>query len=271
MPNVPTGAAQYLTRFGEQTIAGNQYALAKLGIEKAHCSLKIEKYLILCVPYQLGFKRSIFMASLSKEELVFFKKYLNGIVGLSLALNPGKRPEPVKFFLRCTLSTIGQMKGRENVGLFVLDYKSSPDEMVSMLGSFLETQERLKMQYEDYGKTPVRMTADISKMMGYNMFATLAVANAAPRRIQLFSLNTKSVEHVEAAGSPILTPGTPVAYQLFFKKFRIAVNGIISAAGALPQGIVRSTASLEFCPELVEIMDEYWYNSHANPPQKPIR
>jgi len=271
MPNVPTGAAQYLTRFGEQTIAGNQYALAKLGIEKAHCSLKIEKYLILCVPFQLGFKRSIFMASLSKQEMAFFQKYINGIVGLSLALNPNKRPEPVKFFLRCTLSTIGQMKGRENVGLFVLDYKSSPDEMVSMLGSFMETQERLKTQYEDYGKTSVRITAEISEMLGYNMFATVAEAGAAPRRIQLFSLSTKSVEHMEAAGAPVLPPGTPVAYQFFFKKFRIAANGTISAAGPLPQGIIRSTASLEFSPELVEIMDEYWYSAHAHSPQKPIR
>jgi len=279
MANVPTGTAQYLTRFGEQTIAGNPYALAKLGIEKAHCSLKIEKYLILCIPFQLGFKRSIFMASLSTQELAFFQKYLNATVGLSLALNPNKRPEPVKFFLRCTLTTIGQMKGRDNTGLFVLDYKTSPDQMISMLGSFMETQERLRTQYEDYGKTPVRVTADSAKLMGYNMYATAAPllptanasANALSRRIQVFNLNTKSMDYMEAAGAPVLSPGTPVAYQLFFKKFRIAVNGTIRAAGPLPQGIIRSTANLEFSPELVEIMDEYWYSSGAHSLQKPIR
>jgi len=273
MANVPTGTAQYLTRFGEQTIAGNPYALAKLGIEKAHCSLKIEKYLILCIPFQLGFKRSIFMASLSTQELAFFQKYLNATVGLSLALNPNKRPEPVKFFLRCTLTTIGQMKGRDNTGLFVLDYKSSPDQMISMLGSFMETQERLRTQYEDYGKTPVKITPDAAKMMGYNMYATAAepAADTPPRRIQIFSLNTKSMGYIETAGAPVLPAGTPVAYQLFFKKFRITVNGVISACGPLPQGLIRSTANLEFSPELVEIMDEYWYSSGANSPQKPIR
>jgi len=271
MANVATGPAQYLTRFGEQTIAGSQYALSKLGVDRANCSLKIEEYLILCVPFQLGFRRSIFLASLSKQELAFFQKYLKGIVGLSIALNPNNRPEPVKFFLRCTLTTIGQLKGRENVGLFVLDYKTSPDEMVSMLGNFMEKQERLRTQYEDYGKTPIRISPDIAKMMGYNMFATIAEANAEPRRIQVFSLNSKSMEHIEAAGSRILNPGTSVAYQLFFKKFRIAVNGTITAAAPLPQGIIRSTANLEFSPELVEIMDDYWYSSRANSPQKPIR
>ena len=268
MANAPTGAAQYLTRFGDQTIAGSQYALAKLGVDRSHCSLKIEEYLILCVPFQLGYKRSIFLASLSKQELAFFQRYLNTSVGLSLALNPHKRPEPVKFFLRCTLSTLGQMKGRDNVGLFVLDYKTSPDELITMLGSFMETQERLKTQYNDYGKTSIKMTPDAAKLLGYNMYATIAEANAEPQRIQLFSLNSKSLEHMEAAGSPIRQPGAQVNYQIFFRQYRIAVGGTITGADALPQGIIRTTANIEFSPELVEILDEYWYKLRSNPIHK---
>jgi len=268
MASATTGSAQYLSRFGEQTIAGSQYALGKLGVDRSHCSLKIEEYLILCVPFQLGFKRSIFLASLSKQELAFFHKYLNSIVGLSIALNPNKRPEPVKFFLRCTLSTIGQMKGRENVGLLVVDYKTSPDEMVNKLGSFMETQERIRTQYEDYGKTSIRMTPEAAKMMGYNMYATISEGNKAPRRIQVFNMNTKSLEYMEAAGSPLLQPGTSANLQLFFKKFRISVQGTIAEAAALPQGIIRTTVNIDFSPELVEIIDEYWYNSQANKFQK---
>ena len=264
MASATTGPAQYLTRFGEQTIAGSQYALSKLGVDRSHCSLKIEEYLILCVPFQLGFKRSIFLASLSKNELAFFQKYLNAIVGLSIALNPNKRPEPVKFFLRCTLNTIGQMKGRENVGLLVVDYKTSPDEMVSMLGSYMETQERLRMQYSDYGNTSIRMTPDAAKMMGYNMYATVAEANSPPRRIQIFSLSSKSMDHVEAAGSSVENPGTPVTYHLFFKKFRITVQGTVASVTPLPQGIIRTSVNLDFSPELVELIDEYWFNSRAN-------
>ena len=270
MASATTGPAQYRTKFGEQTIAGSNYALTKLGIDRAHCFLKIEEYLILCVPFQLGFNRSIFLASLSKQELVFFQRYLNAIVGLSIGLNPYKSSQPVKFFLHCTLSTIGQVKNRENVGLFVVDYKSSPDEMVSILGGFMEAQERLRTQYEDYGMTSIRVTSDVARMMGYNLYATVGEANVAPRRIQVFSLSSKSIEHMEAAGAPVRKPGTPVVYQLFFKKFRIAVNGTITAAAALPQGIIRTTANLEFSPELVEILDEYWYSTRPNPSQKPF-
>ena len=270
MPTMPTGLAQYLVRFSDHTIACHPYALTKLGVDRANCSLKIEEYIILCVPFQLGFKRSIFLASLSKQELAFFQKYVNTGVGLSIALNPNNRPEPMKFFLRCILSTLGQMKGRENVGLFVVDYKSTPDEMVKIMGSFLENQERVKTQYDDYGKTSIRMTADTAKIMGYNMYATVSEGHTEGRRIQIFSLNSKCLEHMEAAGAPVRSPGTSVNYQLFFKKFRVNVAGIVSSAETINQGIVRTTSNLEFSPELVEILDDYWYHSQKSPPQKLI-
>ena len=264
MANAPTGTAQYLARFGEQTIVGSQYALKKLGVDRANCSLKIEEYVILCIPFQLGFKRSIFLASLSKQELAFFQKYVNTRVGLSLSLNPNNRPQPVKFFVRCTLGTLGQMKGRENVGLFVLDFISTPDELISILGHYLETQERIKTQYEDFGKTSVRMSPEAAKLMGFNMYATITEANAEPKRVQIFSLNSKSLEHMEAFGSPLRRPGTAVSYQLFFKKYRVNLTGTINSAAALPQGIIRTIADIEFCPELVEILDEYWYSYQSS-------
>ncbi|MDR1058379.1 MAG: hypothetical protein LBL43_02415 [Treponema sp.] len=263
MSNAPIGPAQYLARFSEQSIACSQYALAKLGVDRGHCFLKIEDYMILCIPFQLGFKRSLFLASLSKQELTFFQRYVNGIVGLSITLNPGGRPEPVKFFIRCNLATVGQMKDRENVGLFVLDYKTSPDELVTILGNYLETQERLRMQYDDYGKKTFKMTAEVAKLVGYNMYATIIEPNAAARRIQIYSLSSKTLEHMEAAGAPIRAAGMPVAYQLFFKKYRISAAGTISGSGALPQGIVRTVSTLTFSPELVEIIDDYWYNLQA--------
>ena len=260
MASALTAITQYLNRFGEQFIVGSQYALKKLGVDRANCSLKIEEYIILCVPFQLGLKRSIFLASLSKQELAFFQKYVNTSVGLSIALNPNNRPEPLKFFIRSNLSTLGQMKGRENVGLFVLDYKNTPDEMINILGNFLETQERLKTQYDDYGKNTFKMTPEVAKLLGYNTYATITEPKAEPRRIQVFNLSSKVLEHMEATGSPIRLPGTSVSYQLFFRKYRVNIAGIITSAEVLPQGLVRTIASLEYSPELVEILDDYWYN-----------
>jgi len=260
MANAPVGAAQYMARFSEQSIACNPYTLDKLGIDRSRCSIKIEDYMILCIPFQFGFKRSLFIASLSKQEQVFFHKYVNSIVNLSISfLQPG-RVEPLNFFIRCTLSQIGQMKDRENVGLFVLNYKSTPDELVRILGGFLEFQDKLRFQYEDYSKTAIHVTPDTAKIMGYNMYASIADGTPDGRRIQVVNMHSKMLEHLEAAGAPVRTPGTEAQYQLFFKKYRVTATGKVDTAVKLPQGIVRTVSILNFSPELVELIDDYWLN-----------
>jgi hypothetical protein len=269
MASAPTGTAQYLARFGEQSIACSQYALTKLGVDKGSCVLKIDDYVILCVPFQFGFRRSLLLASLSKQELNFFQRYINGIVGLSIAFVPpgSKQQAPIKLFIRGVLATVGQMKGRENVGLLVIDYKTTPDDLINTLGGFLESQERIKVQYEDYSKTNIKMTPEIAKIMGYNMYATITEPNVQGKRIQIYNINSKTLEHLEAAGTNPRTPGTSVAYQLFFKKYRISVAGTVAATNVLPQGIIRTVSNLAFCPELVEIIDDYWYQIRSNPGQ----
>jgi hypothetical protein len=270
MANVPSGAAQFLARFGDQTIACNQYTLTKLGVDKSHCFLKIEDYMILCAPFQFGFKRSLFIASLSKQEQVFFQKYVNETVGLSIVFAPktNKAAIPVKFFIRCGLASINSMKGRDNVGVFALEYKIAPDDLVSLLGHFLDGQDRIKTQFEDYGKTVIKMTPDAAKILGYNMFSTVTESNVQPgtepKRIQIYTLSSKTIEHLEAGTSPRL-PNSQVSYQLFFKKYRVNTPGTIVTSNVLPKGLIRTVSNLSFNPELVEILDDYWFATRSNP------
>ncbi|MDR1389139.1 MAG: hypothetical protein LBJ31_04105 [Treponema sp.] len=258
MASAVTGPAQYLARFGSQSISCSQYALTKLGVDRSRCSLKIEDYVILCVPFQFGFKRSLFLASLSKQELVFFQKYVNAIVNLSISFIPPGRTEPLNFFIRSTLATIGGMKDRENVGLFVIDFKITPNELINILGSFLAAQDQLRFQFDDYGKTMIHLTPDTAKIMGYNMYATLTESGDKERRIQVVNVSSKVLEHLEAAEAPVRAAGTTVTYQLFFQKYRVSVQGQIQSATRLPQGIVRTVSGVSFSPELVEIIDSYW-------------
>ncbi|MDR1905052.1 MAG: hypothetical protein LBQ88_22575 [Treponema sp.] len=271
MPTVVNGPAYYMQQYGDQSIACNQYALGKLGVDQTNCSLKIEDYVISCAPFQLGFKRSIFLAYLSKQELTFFNRYINGFVGLSIAFASGRKSgESLKFFIRCNLTTLGQMKGRENVGLFVVDYKNTLDELTVLLGAYLENQKHLHAQYEKYGDTTIKITADVAKAMGYNMYCTITEPTMGEKRIQIFSLSSKTIEHLEAAGAPVRNLGSPAAYQLYFKKFRISAAGTITEAVKLPQGIVKTTAKLAFSPELVEIIDDYYVlcNNSSQEPGK---
>jgi hypothetical protein len=264
MANVQAVLTQYLSKYGDQSIACNQYALTKLGIDRIHCHLKIDEYVILCSPFQLGFKRALFLASLSRQELNFFRRYINSTVGLSIGFAPDRKQSPIQFFIRCNLVTLGQMKGQENVGLLVVDYKSTPHDMVILLGDFLENQVRLRVRYDEYGNSIIKMTANTAKMLGYNMYATITEPNTRERRIQLFSLTTKTIEHLEAAASRERPPGTQVNYQLFFKQYRIFISGTVKSAVRLPQGIIKTSTDVAFSPELVEIIGNYWYTIYAN-------
>ncbi len=261
---IPTGAAQYLARFGNSRIACSQYAIAKLGIENRQCFLKLDEYIILCAAFQLGFKRAVFLASLSKQELTFFQKYVNGMAGLSIAFNQGGK-EPIKLFIRCNLAQIVPMKGRENVGLFTVDFKTIPDYLISILGCYLEHQDLLKVLYEDLGTANIRMTAAAAKLTGYNMYATVNESGKASKRIQLYNFNTKRIEHLEAGNGPGRPVGTALNYQLYFQKYRFSVAGKVTSSDVLQNGILKTASSLDFNPELVEIVDDYWYQVRSNP------
>jgi hypothetical protein len=264
MTNVQAVLTQYLSKYGDQSIACNQYALTKLGIDRIHCHLKIDEYVILCSPFQVGVKRALFLASLSRQELNFFRRYMGSTVGLSIGFAPDRKQTPIQFFIRCNLVTLGQMKGRENVGLLVVDYKSTPQDMVMLLGNFLENQVRLKMQYDEFGNSIIKMTANTAKLLGYNMYATITEPNTREKRIQLFSLTTKTIEHLEAVSSRERPSGTQVNYQLFFKQYRVFIPGTVKSAIRLPQGIIKTSTSLAFSSELVEIIGDYWYTIRAN-------
>jgi hypothetical protein len=269
MLNVQTELAQYLAKYNGQSIACSPYTLTKLGVDRARCYLKIDGYVVLCAPFQLGFSRALFLASLSRQELSFFHRYVNTIVGLSIEFSPDRRQKPIKFFIHCTLATVGQMKGRDNVGLFVVDYKSTPHDLVILLGDYLEGQNRLRKQYDDYGKSPIRMTPEAAKILGYNMYASIEEPNGPEKRVQVFNLSTKAIDHLEAAASSERSPGTPVVYRIFFRKYRVTVSGTVNNSGRLPQGIVRTAANLAYCPELVEIIGGYWYAARPAPLKSP--
>jgi hypothetical protein len=43
------------------------------------------------------------------------------------------------------------------------------------------------------------------------------------------------------------------------KKTRLLLTGTVTSANVLPQGLVRTVSNLSYSPELVEIIDDYWY------------
>jgi hypothetical protein len=254
----PGSAAYFLEKYGDRTIACTPYALAKLGLDKNSCVLKVEGYSILCIPYQFNLKRSLFIAALSPPEHIFLQTCVHTIIGLSISLTPPGRA-PAKFLLRCTLDSLGQVKGREKVGVFAVDFKAIPVELTLLLGGFLQTQDRLEARFEEYGDALIKMSAPAAKHLGYKGESVITEAGKGTRKIRILSLSSNRIEHTEDRGTPLLRSGTPVAYEIYLKKSRLLLTGVATSAEADPLGPVRTVSSLNFSPELVEIIEDYWY------------
>jgi hypothetical protein len=257
MVNNPAGPSQYLARYGDQSVTCSQYALMKMGVDRSHCYLKIDEYIILCAPFQLGFKRALFLAYLSKQELAFFRRYVNEVVGLSITFSPQTRQDPVKLYMRCNLITVGTMKGRENVGLLAVGFKNIPPDFITILGAFLETIAQLRVYSDNFGTTEIRMSPEIAKNMGYNLYATVTDPVRGTRRIHVVNFSAKGLEHIEVSPGEPRIKGEAVNFQLYFRKYRVNVTGQVERSELLPNNLCRSVSSLSFCPELVEIVSDY--------------
>jgi hypothetical protein len=48
----------------------------------------------------------------------------------------------------------------------------------------------------------------------------------------------------------------------------VSAAGLVMSSSILPQGLVRTTSNLSLSPELVEIIDDYWYATRGKSGQK---
>lgn len=262
MAKIDPTLTNFLDKYAETQLACTPYALSRMGVDRTRTVLKIEDYMILCAPMQLSFNKIILLASLSRDELVFFQRFKGALAALSMEFNLPSRRDPLKLFIRVGIDGFAQMKGRENAGMVVLTLKNTPEDLVLIMGSYLEHMERLTAQYEASQQSIANITPETSKLMGYNQYAVLSDSTGS-RRIKVFRLSVKEMEHLEGPAAPVLEAGSSVQYQLFFQRYRMTINGTVREANRLPTGMLRTKADLSFSPELVEILDDYWFQERT--------
>jgi hypothetical protein len=252
----------YEEQFKDATISFSPFVLSSTGILQSQTSLKVDTYQLVCAPYQLSMTRAILLGAFSKDEVVFFQRYKNALAGLSLTVQKTTEREPRKVFCRCQIAAVGMMKGRDHVGLVICDFKPIPPDLAEILGEHLIRLERLKAEWSDYRGKSVQLNPEVSKKLGFNNYAVMTTG-AEQQKLALFALAVDRVEFLMPLRSPDIAIGAKTTFNLFFQKYRFNVEGAIQAATRLPSGVQKIVASLEFSPELAEIMSTYFYASLA--------
>jgi hypothetical protein len=253
----------YEEQFKDETVSFSPFVLGSTGIIQSQTSLKVDTYTLACVPYQLSMSRVILIGAFSKDEIAFFQRFKGSLAGLTFTVQRPTAKEPEKIFCRCQIAAVGLMKGREGVGLIICDFKPIPPALAQILGDHLMGLERLHVQWEDFRDKAVPVNPESARKLGYNNYAVLS-RGGEQLKLALFSLAVNRLDFLLPLRSPDLEPGSKVAFNLFFQKYRFSVEGTIDSSQRLPTGVQKARASIGFSPELCDLLSDYYFaQSHA--------
>ncbi|MCX7025614.1 MAG: hypothetical protein NT080_13515 [Spirochaetes bacterium] len=248
--------AEFLQNYSSRQVRVTPFASHAMGISMPDTVLKIESYMIVCVPFRMSMNQVTLLASLSPDELSFFSRFKGSLAGLTLVFKPENRQQPLKTFSRCVMSGVSPVPGRENFGTLTLDFKPCPPDIVTMLGGYFDYLDGLKRSFDEAAMKSLRIDSTISHRLGFNNFSELITGNSMIK-LAVYSMSFNELEFLAPPASPDLPAGTTAELKMFFQRYRFSVEASVSASSRTAAGVLKGTVKLGFSPELVEILRDF--------------
>jgi len=253
-----TRVQEYTDKFADALIRFTPYALKKTGLVQSQVLLKIEDYLLICAPFQMSMKRGIFLVVLSAQEITFFQQFQKKLCTINLTFQRIGSKKPLNLFLRGALERIGPVKGKQNVCMMDAMIKGCPNDLVEIIGEYLAGYEGLKSQFENFRDKPVTVDENAAKLMRFNNYVEVVVANLKARAT-LVSLSVNVLRLRMSTALPGLAEGVPCGARMYFQIYQFTANGKVTAIERGEGDQYTVTLAIEFTPELIEIVDDYFF------------
>lgn len=254
---------EYQQKYSSETIRFNPYAVKKTGLLQSQTLLKLEDYMLICAPYQLSMSQAILLVILSPDEINFFQQFRSKLTSLTIAFQKQPAKTPMNLLIRGTLERIGPVKGKTNVCLMELLFKSCPNDLVEIIGDFAVSFEALKAQYENFKDRAVAIDLNAARTMRFNNFVECQLgAQKVPARLQSLAVNRLTLELPLSAQG--LAAGQTLVSKLYFQTYQFLVSGKIEESTVTEKQRRRVVCTVDFSPELVEIMDDYFFRLSFN-------
>jgi hypothetical protein len=251
---------EYQEKYADQAVRFNPYAIKKMGLQQSQTMLKLEEYMLICAPYQLSMGRAVLLVILSKDEISFFQQFQNKLASLNMSFLKHGSKAPMNLFIRGTLTRLGPVKGRNNVSLFEVAYKNCPEDLVEIIGDYLLAHDSLKTQYESFRDRIVQMDERAARTMRFNDYVESQLPGGVVQT-KLLSIGVSRLVMEMPASAAVPGLGQPLMSKLYFQTYQFQVSGVVAAAEVLSSGSKRVTVDVDFTPELVEIMDDYFFRT----------
>jgi hypothetical protein len=260
----------YVEKFAEQPIRLTPYALKKTGLVQSQVLLRIEDYTLICAPFQISMKRGIFLVVLSAQEISFFQQFHKKLCSINLTFQKTGTKKPLNLFLRGTLERIGPVKGKQNVCMMDAAIKACPNDLVEIIGDYIAAFEGLKTQYENFRGKTIGIDDAAAKLMRFNDYVEL-ICGATKSRATLVSLAVNSLTCRLSAPLPGMAEGAACASRLYFQVYQFTANGKVTILAQEPGGQTTVTLDIEFTPELIEIVDDYFFRQSIQGKNRSIQ
>jgi hypothetical protein len=258
---------QFWNNFAETMIRFDLFASYKLGILQAQSALKIDTFDLICAPYRLSMKKAEVFAVLSKDELPFFKNYTLKLASIKLAFHPAKSKTPLKFVVWVSIDKLSIVKGKDNMVMVDLSYKSCPEALIELLGSFLTELRQLEHYFNKLSNQQIAINAESAGELKFNNFIECVIGTRTVES-KLLSVGVNKCNILVPGADPNLTEGFELVTKFYFQRYRFAIKGKIEKLVKRDDGFVSMGIAYGYMPELVDILSEYFirHNVINTPP-----
>jgi hypothetical protein len=250
--------------YSEQMIRFDQFASYKMGVLQAQSALKIDTFDVICAPYRLSMKKAELFVVLSREELPFFKGYTTKVASLKLAFQPPQAKMPLKFVVWVSIDKLSIVKGKDNMVMVDVSYKSTPDALIELIGTFFSERARLEKCFTSFSGRQIIINNETSQELKFNNYLECQIATRTIE-VKLVSVGVNMSMLLIPGIDPHLVSGSEILTKFYFQKYRFAIKGKVVRLTRRSDGFVSIQYEYGFIPELVEILSEYFLKRNIVP------
>jgi hypothetical protein len=204
-------------------------------------------------------RRGVFLVVLSAQEISFFQQFQRKLCSVNLTFQRPSSKKPLVFLLRGSLERVGAVKGRQNVCMMEAQFKACPPEMVEIVGSYLAANAALHALHDGFKDRVIPVDETSAKIMRFNNYVEV-VLGSAKVRATLLSLSVRFLRLRLSMALPGLAAGSTCSVRLYFQLYQFAVPARVTALSPYDAaGQCVAEMEIEFSPELVEIVDDYFF------------
>ena len=255
---------EYFRSLSNTPVRLSPYAVSKMGLISPQTILKIENYMLICSPYELSMRKAVLLLILSREETTFFQKYKNNFCSLNLTFRKSSSQSSQLFDVKSKLVQIGPVKGKQNLCMIEVIFTAYPPELIEIIGEFILVHNSLRGYYDSFQGKDIHIEENTAKQLRYNNYMECYL-KSQKHRAQLVNLSVNRLNLVLPESAGDVAVGEAFPSKLYFQLYQFMVKGKATATSRQPDSSLLVQYDIEFAPELVEILDDYFYRiSHSS-------